>query len=210
MDQFGPTVDDLLPVLALPFPLAMLTTAASLVLRSFLGTGSQSRDPFVDGLLLYCGVLVAGLVFSPQPEVAEQTRLYPGADVVTALRAAPGDVAPWVQLVGNLLLLFPLGALAPMRLPVLDSAGRLCAAAFVTACGIELTQLLLVSGRVVSTDDIVLNALGATAGGVLTKRWRRVSRSQHGSAGGGYPVEWLITEIEKERRAADRTPARRT
>ncbi|GAA2796177.1 VanZ family protein [Saccharopolyspora taberi] len=205
MDQLAVILDDLVPVVATPVPAAMLTTAVSLTVRTFVGTRSQQRDPFVDALLVYCAVLVAGVVFSPQPDIGARTKLQPGADLLMALRAAPGDLLPWLQLTGNFLLLLPIGALLPMRVRWLNTATRMCLAGLVVSCGIELTQLLLVSGRIASTDDVVLNTLGATLGSALTRRWHRVARPQHGADDGGYPVRWLISEVERERR----TPARR-
>ena len=206
MDQLSVILDDLVPLVSTPVPVAMLTTAVSLTLRTFVGSRSQPRDPFVDAVLVYSAVLVAGVVFSPQPEVGARIKLHPGADLLMALRAAPGDLLPWLQLTGNFLLLLPFGALVPMRMRWLDSAAKVCVAALVLSCGIELTQLLLISGRVASTDDVVLNTLGATLGGALTRRWHRVPRPQHGVDDGGYPVQWLISEVERERRMPVRRP----
>ncbi|KAA5827134.1 VanZ family protein [Saccharopolyspora hirsuta] len=205
MDQLPAIVDGILPVVCAPVPLAVLTTAVSLVLRTFVGSRSQPRDPFVDAALVYSAVLIGGIVFAPQSGTGSRIELQPGADVLVALRAEPGDLLPWLQLTGNLLLLLPFGVLAPMRVRWLSRTPKVFLAALAVSAGIELTQLLLVSGRVTSTDDVLLNALGAAAGSALTRRWRRVPRAQHHADDGGYPVRWIIAEVERQRRS----PARR-
>lgn len=174
----------------------------------------------IDTSLVFSGLFAAYLVFSPEPDSGERIpvgriRPHPGDDLRTALRAVPGDVHPWVQLFGNLLLLFPLGVLLPMRVEWLGSVPRVAVAALVGSVSVELLQFLVVAGRVASTDDVVLNTLGAATGAVLTPHLRRVGRRwaaprrtapQHSATGQGlYPVWWLIAEVERERPAVART-----
>ncbi|MFP5369296.1 MAG: VanZ family protein [Actinomycetes bacterium] len=74
-----------------------------------------------------------------------------------------------LQLFGNLFLLGPLAVLAVLRWPALASPRRLAAGTVAAAVGIELLQLLLPLGRVVSPVDAGLNAAGALlAGGAAT------------------------------------------
>jgi glycopeptide antibiotics resistance protein len=72
------------------------------------------------------------------------------------------------QLLGNLLLLAPLAALAVLRWPALGTLWRLGALAVTVAGSIELLQWALPLGRVVSPVDAALNVSGAVVAGVLT------------------------------------------
>ncbi len=73
------------------------------------------------------------------------------------------------QIGGNLLLLAPLGFLAPVTFPKVRTAGRSCLLLLTAAFGIEAVQLLLslvtgVPGRVVDIDDVLLNLAGGLCG----------------------------------------------
>ncbi|MGY1787403.1 VanZ family protein [Geodermatophilus sp. SYSU D00698] len=71
------------------------------------------------------------------------------------------------QLLGNLLLLTPVAAVAVLRFPVLRRPAVLAGAAVATGAAIEVQQWLLPLGRVVSPLDALLNATGAVAAGLL-------------------------------------------
>jgi hypothetical protein len=178
VSQSNTLLDEIIWQVTTPFAAALLTSAFLLFVGS-LGTttGTRVRQPVADAMLVYAALLVASLVFTSQPDLASQARLDPGADLRTALRAAPGDVYPWVQLVGNLVLLLPLGALAPMRISWLNNYPRVFLAGLAVAASIEIIQYLLITGRVMSTDDVVLNAVGAVLGSTLA-RPRRALRHQ--------------------------------
>ena len=77
------------------------------------------------------------------------------------------STATMLQLVGNLLLLSPLAALAVLRWPELRAPGRLLLASGAAAATIELLQWLLPLGRVVSPLDVLLNTTGAVLIGGL-------------------------------------------
>ncbi|WP_157357394.1 VanZ family protein [Amycolatopsis nigrescens] len=97
--------------------------------------------------------------------------LVPGTDVGNAL----GDHGSLWQVAGNLLLLAPLGALLPMRIPPLRSLGRVTLGAMTASMTVETVQYLIQAGRVTSTDDILLNTMGAAAGATLSRRWWRAA-----------------------------------
>jgi glycopeptide antibiotics resistance protein len=85
----------------------------------------------------------------------------------------------WIQLGGNLGVFFFLGALAPVRTAVMAAPWRLLALGAGCSLVVEVTQRLFVTGRVFSVDDVLLNAVGCLAGGVVTYRWwRRAPRPQ--------------------------------
>ncbi|MFD9888379.1 VanZ family protein [Amycolatopsis sp. NPDC059027] len=99
--------------------------------------------------------------------------LAPGTDLVETFSCGS---AFW-QTTGNLLLLVPLGALLPLRVPALRSLLRVMCTAMATSTAIEGTQYLIHVGRVTSTDDVILNTVGATLGAALTRRaWRVLDR----------------------------------
>ncbi|CAM01030.1 hypothetical protein SACE_1712 [Saccharopolyspora erythraea NRRL 2338] len=103
--------------------------------------------------------------------VENAVRLVPGTDLGVAVHAEPGDIAPWLQLLGNLLLLLPLGALLPLRLAAVDSCAKAALVVLATTCCIELVQYAVLTGRVVSADDVLLNTAGGLAGALLSRRW---------------------------------------
>jgi hypothetical protein len=72
-----------------------------------------------------------------------------------------------LQLLGNLLLLAPLAALAVLRWPVLRRPAVLVPLALAAGALIETLQWALPLGRVVSPVDAVLNAAGAIAVGLV-------------------------------------------
>lgn len=168
----------LIQAAALLFPLVVAGAVVAMILRNrWLRPASALRISAVDAGLVYSGLVVVHLVSAPQPYVsANQVRLVPGNDLLVAVHAQPGDVLPWLQLVGNMLLLFPLGALLPLRVPWFDRSVRIALAALLTTGAIESTQFLFLTGRVVSADDVLLNTMGALLGAMATSRWWEVFR----------------------------------
>jgi hypothetical protein len=75
--------------------------------------------------------------------------------------------ATLLQLTGNLALLVVPAALAVLAWPGLGRPIPLALAAVSTGAAIELLQLMLPLGRVVSPVDAALNALGALAAGLV-------------------------------------------
>lgn len=114
--------------------------------------------------------LVFCLVIMPVGDVAESTLdLVPGADVTAAFGS---DGSRW-QVVGDVLLLCPLGALLPVRIRRLRALPRIAPAALTASALVEGTQYLIHTGRGTSTDDVLLNTAGATLGAALSRRGRR-------------------------------------
>ena len=74
------------------------------------------------------------------------------------------DSAFWLsQLVGNLLLLLPLGLFGPLVLPWLNRWWRIVLLAILVSAAIEVAQLW-VPDRSADVDDVLLNTLGALCG----------------------------------------------
>jgi hypothetical protein len=117
--------------------------------------------------------LVLCLVFMPMGGSHTSTlHLMPGED----LASAAGDSDEYWQVGGNAVLLGPLGALVPLRVPRLRSVLRSTLAAMVVSMLIEAMQYVIHAGRVTSTDDVLLNTFGAAAGVTLARPWWRRMR----------------------------------
>lgn len=172
MRQFFAVFDGLLPTATSVFPWVAALFVAVAILRSrWLGKAIALRVSLVDAVLTYSALLIFHLVSAPQPVSASAVRVVPGTDLGEAVQAAPGDLWPWLQLLGNLALLFPLGALLPLRVSWFGRFRRLACGALVATCAIEFTQLTVFSGRVVSVDDILLNTSGAMLGAMSSRKW---------------------------------------
>lgn len=172
MRQFSGVLDDVLSVVSAVFPLvAALLVLGVLVRSSWLGVPLALRVSAVDAVLLYSWVLVVYLVASPQPNVHSDLKWVPGTDLLCAIQASPGDVWPWLQLLGNLGLLFPLGALLPLRTSRLAAFRNLALGALVLSGTIEVLQFTTAIGRVASADDVLLNTAGAVLGGLFSRPW---------------------------------------
>jgi glycopeptide antibiotics resistance protein len=78
-----------------------------------------------------------------------------------------GSETAMLQLVGNLVLLGPLAALAVLRWPALSTPRCLATASVVAAAAVEVLQWALPLGRVVSPVDALLNAVGAVLTGLV-------------------------------------------
>jgi len=124
------------------------------------------------GVVLLVGLVLALTMIPIGADRTSSLHLLPGSDVLTEFA---DDGSLW-QIAGNLLLLAPLGALLPLRVACLHSVPRVAGAALVTSVAIEVTQFVLHVGRVTSTDDVLLNTLGAAAGATLSCGWMRDHR----------------------------------
>ncbi|WP_033290102.1 VanZ family protein [Amycolatopsis jejuensis] len=134
------------------------------------GTDHAVPTSGVDIALVVLGVLVLLVVTMPVgTENTSTLDLTPGADLADAF--ADGS---WWQVIGNLLLLLPLGALLPLRVRRLRSSARIAIAALAVSVLVETVQYVIHAGRVTSTDDVLLNTLGATIGAALTRPWWRI------------------------------------
>ncbi|HWD02200.1 MAG TPA: VanZ family protein [Amycolatopsis sp.] len=162
----------IIPITAIVVPYALLSWPLLTVRRRRreLSLAHASATAAVDLTAVTVGVLVLCLVTMPVGDSHGSTLdLVPGAD----LSAAFSDDGSLWQVIGNVLLLSPLGALIPLRLDKLRSLARVAAAALAASVLVEATQFVIHTGRVTSTDDVLLNTLGATLGAALTRRgWR--------------------------------------
>lgn len=112
----------------------------------------------------------------------ETIRMYLASDL--------GRIA-WVNLIGNLCLLAPFGALGPVAWRKLDSLGRILGAGLAISLTIEVLQFgkrfidQLGYTRSVDVDDVLLNVAGVFIGFIayrLVRPWWRRARGERRTA----------------------------
>lgn len=161
----------MIPISAISLPYALLGwPLLAARRRRRMPARRATATAAVDCAAVFVALMVFCLVTMPVGDSADSTLdLLPGADVTAAL-ASGGSL--W-QVIGNVLLLCPLGALLPLRIRRLRALPRVALAAVIASVLVEGTQYLIHDGRVTSTDDVLLNAAGATLGAALSRRaWR--------------------------------------
>ena len=161
----------MIPISAIALPYALLGwPLLAARRRRRMAARRASATAAVDCAVLLVAFLVFCLVTMPVGGSTESTLdLVPGADIAAALGS---DGSLW-QVIGNVLLLCPLGALLPLRIHRLRALPRIALAALVASVLVEGTQYLIHTGRVTSADDVLLNTAGATLGAALSRRrWR--------------------------------------
>jgi glycopeptide antibiotics resistance protein len=105
-------------------------------------------------------------------ESDREVRLRPFSDIGPALFEA--DKLLLAEVIANVLLFLPLGAALRLR----GFTGRATALLGLSASVVvEGAQLLVVSGRTTSFDDLLLNTLGAVGGYALMSRWAQRRRA---------------------------------
>ena len=109
---------------------------------------------------------IAVLTLLPEQQHNSDVRLWPFTDLGEAFFGRDRELL--LESAANVLLFVPFGAALRLR-----GFGIAKTALFgLLASGIvELTQLVLVSGRTTSTDDLLLNTVGAIVGSALASRW---------------------------------------
>lgn len=110
-------------------------------------------------LALYLTVALF-LTLTALPLIVPEPNLIPFATIAWLLATKSLAYAA-AQIVGNLLLLAPIGLLGPTALPALNRWWRIALATALLAAAIEVTQWLLLSGRHADIDDVILNVTGA-------------------------------------------------
>jgi glycopeptide antibiotics resistance protein len=117
------------------------------------------------GIWLTGGLLSTLLPAHPAPGLVVEPNVIPLHTI--GIYLANLDSGYWVgQMVGNLLLLLPLGLLGPIVLPWMDRWLRVLVAALALSSAIELAQLR-VPDRSADVDDLLLNVVGAMLGYVI-------------------------------------------
>lgn len=154
----------------------------ALLLAYLLGVG------LLTGPSLY--QLFAGRLPAPKLE------LIPFIDIAKVLRdpGSPG-LGVAANLLGNVLLLAPLGFLLPLFWAYFRRGGRTVLCGLLLSVSIEGIQLI--SGGVTSVDDVLLNTLGVWLGwlcaGAALRLWPRLAPKTGENAAWRYPLGcWLL------------------
>lgn len=111
----------------------------------------------------------------------DSVNLVPGETIELYLKSDLGRVA-WENLLGNLLLLVPLGALGPLAWRKLDQWGRIIGAGLSISVSIEVLQFakrffdMTGMTRSVDIDDVLLNTAGVAVGYLGYRIVRAVGR----------------------------------
>ncbi len=160
-------------------PLALTLAAALALVVGMAGRrgrgGLASRPVWANIALLASVAGIVALTLNPSGE-DNDIQLIPLRDFVDAL-TSPVNETVLLAAVANVLLFMPFGAALNMRGLSLKKTALVGFA--LTAC-VEGAQLLFVSGRTTSVDDLLLNTLGAVLGHALLQSWapaRKAPRS---------------------------------
>jgi glycopeptide antibiotics resistance protein len=115
-------------------------------------------------------VVAAALTLTPVPAETRPPILVPLTGISLAFEQG-GLGFGVLQVVGNLLLLLPVGVLLPLAFRGVR-LWHVLLAAFGLSLSIELAQWWMGAGRQPDVDDVWMNTLGAAAGWWLTSRTR--------------------------------------
>lgn len=113
------------------------------------------------------GLLFALLPAHPGPGQVVEHNFVPFQTI--GIWVANPDSGFWIrQMLGNLLLLLPVGLLGPIAFPWMDRWWRVLIASFLFSLAIEVAQLWI-PDRAADVDDLLLNVAGAALGyGILS------------------------------------------
>jgi glycopeptide antibiotics resistance protein len=126
------------------------------------------------GVWLAGGLLLTLLPAHPAPGQVVEPNFIPLRTIGIYLSNL--DSSFWVgQMVGNLLLLLPVGLLGPVVLPWMDRWLRVVVASLALSTAIELAQLWI-PDRSADVDDVLLNVVGAILGYTILTALRIGSR----------------------------------
>jgi glycopeptide antibiotics resistance protein len=164
-----------MPSIGYVVPLALTLGSALAIVLAVAGHEGDGRSPvwsrvprpvWVNASLIASVTGIATLTLNPENEVLGHggKQLVPFHEILHAL-TSPHHLP---AIVANILLFVPFGAalcLRGMSLRMTALTGFL-----LTSC-VEGAQLLLVSGRTTSVDDVILNTLGVILGYALLTRW---------------------------------------
>lgn len=141
--------------------------------RRVMPVRAAVTDSVIDGVLVTLALAVLYLALRPAlVDGASRVSLVPGADLVDVFRGEQTETSR-VQALGNFVLLLPIGALLPVRVLALRSLWKTTAAVAGFSVLLELGQWILPVGRIVSTDDVLINTAGGLIGALLTWYWWR-------------------------------------
>ncbi|MFC3493495.1 VanZ family protein [Glycomyces rhizosphaerae] len=192
--------------LYITFALLPLAFAAAWALAARrIRSGRPRRDAWLDSLAEVGAVvgsvplLFLGLT---SREGANALQLVPLVDLADLAAAEPRVIVE--QLAGNLLVFAAAGFFLPLRFRI--GLGAIAIGAAAAAVTLEVLQYTLLTGRVVSVDDALMNALGAVLAALASRPWWRRSRARAVAEPEPEPTvlrsagrDWRVTSFEVSR-----------
>jgi glycopeptide antibiotics resistance protein len=150
------------------FVVACISIGLAVMTRGCVGVAERVATSTVRSNAALGWSVVAILAFTLLPmHERDEVHLVPLGDVIEAF-TPPLQKTLLLQVASNVVLFMPLGAALRLREFSIRKTS-LTACALSTA--VEVTQLLLVSGRTAAVDDVLLNTLGAVLGSALVSLW---------------------------------------
>jgi hypothetical protein len=135
-------------------------------------------------------------------EGANALQLVPFVDLADLAGAGPRRIVE--QLAGNLFVFAAAGFFLPVRFTI--RLGALAAGALLASVTLEALQFSLLTGRVVSVDDALMNAFGAVLAALASRRWWRASPARSVAAAENEAAvlrsagrDWRVTSFEVSR-----------
>ncbi|WP_253769002.1 VanZ family protein [Goodfellowiella coeruleoviolacea] len=166
MEQLWRTFGNLIPIVLIVTPMLVVGWWALAVRRRGRQAAVQAYwTSGLDILIALFTLPVLYLVFVPIPGGVNNISLVPGSEVAKAFTYS--SEAAVMQILGNLVLLTPLGFLVPLRTARMRSLTRVILGAALVSIAIEILQAVLGIGRISTVDDVILNTIGAFVGALL-------------------------------------------
>ena len=192
--------------LYITFALLPLVFAVAWALAAWrIRSGRPRRDAWLDSLAEVGAVvgsvplLFLGLT---SREGANALQLVPLVDLADLAAAEPRVIVE--QLAGNLFVFAAAGFFLPVRFRI--GLGVVAIGAAAAAVTLEMLQYTLLTGRVVSVDDALMNALGAVLAALASRPWWRRPRTRAVAEPEPEPTvlrsagrDWRVTSFEVSR-----------
>jgi hypothetical protein len=144
----------------------LVVTSVLVVIR--VRAGGSLRDvgyvSILDALLIGWAVGLSLVTLGDWFGEGRQLDLMPMRSIWRYLEQWDETTVPATQILGNVLLFFPFGLLAPARWPRFRRPLATLAAGAIIGFVIEVLQFITAQGRVASTDDLILAIVGIAAG----------------------------------------------
>jgi hypothetical protein len=152
----------------LSLPVAVLAAVLLARFRSSKGHPAPARTAVVDVGIVVGTAPWIWMILTPGGGPGG-VNLVPFRDLEWLGSSSPSTVS--VQVGGNLLVFFALGALLPVRSVRFAGAGRVALVAAAASVTVEALQYGLRLGRFSSVDDVLINTAGAVLAALVTRRW---------------------------------------
>jgi glycopeptide antibiotics resistance protein len=131
--------------------------------RKTLRTPVRGKN-LVDFILFINSTGFLCITLMPGFSAGRSVNLIPFAEVIQYYRYGEHISAPFIEIIGNILILVPSASLIGFRWPWADTLMRTMGCIAALVCSVEVLQYILGLGRVASVTDILLSMIGAIVG----------------------------------------------